>query len=297
MITTPLLQPLRNTKILSLALNLPGPAALVRCARMGAQCTKLEPPAPAGQISADPMAHYSATAYAALHDGLPVLYAQLKTPEGQAVLHHALAESDVLITSFRPLAMAKLGLDWEALHVRYPRLSLIRIVGATGNRAEEPGHDLTYQAEAGLLPSLEIPSTLFADMAGSLAASEAVLQAQLARAQDGKGVCIEVGLAESAQWLALPQVWGLMAHSSDTGNAHAGYKIYPCADGRVAMAALEPHFAVRLCQAMGLPAVGDAATMRTPAMHAAVAAFVATQTRAQLDALAAEKDVPLFTLA
>ena len=81
------------------------------------------------------------------------------------------------------------------------------------------------------------------------------------------------------------------------GGAHAGYRIYPCADGRVAVAALEPHFAARLCAAAGLPAVGDGPTLRAPATHEAVANFIRTQTRAQLDALALAQDIPLHTLA
>ena len=295
--TTALPQPLRNTRILSLALNVPGPAALLRCMQMGALCTKLEPLAPAGQITADPMLGYSPQAYTTLHEGLRVLQAHLKTPEGQATLHQELANTDVLITSFRPSALGKLGLDWETLQARYPQLSMVRIVGATGERAEEPGHDLTYQSDAGLISGLQMPPTLFADMAGALVASEAVLQVQLARLQDGHGVCMDVGLAESAQWLALPSVWGITHPTADVGGGHAGYRLYPCADGRVAMAALEPHFAVRLCQAAGLPAQGDAATMRAPQTHAAIAAFVAPQTRAQLDALAQEGDIPLHTLA
>ena len=51
----------------------------------------------------------------------------------------------------------------------------MEIVGASGARADEPGHDLTYQAEAGLVTGLDLPPTLFADMAGSVMASEAVL--------------------------------------------------------------------------------------------------------------------------
>jgi crotonobetainyl-CoA:carnitine CoA-transferase CaiB-like acyl-CoA transferase len=295
--TTALLQPLRNTRILSLALNVPGPAALLRCARLGADCTKLEQPAPAGRVTADPMEIYSLRGYTAMHEGVRVLYANLKTPEGQAALHAQLAGTDVLITSFRPSALTKLGLAWEALQARYPRLSLVRIVGSAGAHAEEPGHDLTYQADAGLLTGTEMPATLYADMGGSLMASEAVLQALLARAQDGQGVCIEVALADAAHWLALPRAWGMTAPDGDVGGAHAGYRIYPCADGRVAVAALEPHFAARLCEAAGLPAVGEAATLRAPAMHAALAAFLATQTRAQLEALALARDIPLHTLA
>ena len=215
------LRPLQGTRILSLALNLPGPAALLRCARLGAECTKLEPLPQPGQPSADPMGIYSPAAYGELHQGVRVLHAHLKTDEGQAALHAELARTDVLITSFRPSALAKLGLGWEALQARYHRLSLVRIVGALGERAEEPGHDLTYQAEAGLLTGPQVPPTLFADMAGALMASEAVLQALLARGKQGTGVCIDVGLAEAAQWLALPLHWGLTTPQGDVGGAHA----------------------------------------------------------------------------
>jgi hypothetical protein len=65
----------------------------------------------------------------------------------------------------------------------------------------------------------------------------------------------------------------------------------------VAVAALEPHFAARLCAAAGLPATGEADVLRAPATHQAVAAFVRGQTRAQLDALALAQDIPLHTLA
>ena len=288
--------PLNNIRILSLALNLPGPAALMRGQRLGAICTKLEPPPPAGQASADPMNIYSPEAYRAMHQGVRVLHAHLKTEEGQAALQAELERTDVLMTSFRPSALAKLGLGWEALHSRYPRLSLVRIVGAAGARAEEPGHDLTYLADAGLVTSTEMPPTLYADMGGALMASEAVLQALLTRAHTGEGQCLEVALADAAAWLAQPRHWGLTQPQGDVGGAHAGYRVYPCADGRVAVAALEPHFAARLCVAAGLPASGDAETLRSPATHAALAHFLRGRTRAELDALAQAQDIPLHTL-
>lgn len=290
-------QPLNGTRVLSLALNLPGPAALMRCARMGAACTKLEPLAAAPHTSADPMALYSPQAYTDMHQGIRVVQAHLKTEEGQAAVHAELQRTDVLITSFRPSALIKLGLGWDALQARYPRLSLVRIVGAAGERAEEPGHDLTYLADAGLATGTEMPPTLYADMGGALMASEAVLQALLVRAQTGQGALLEVALADAAAWLAQPRHWGLTTPDGDVGGAHAGYRIYPCADGRVAVAALEPHFAARLCAAAGLPAVGDGPTLRAPATHEAVANFIRTQTRAQLDALALGQDIPLHTLA
>ena len=79
--------PLASIRILSLALNLPGPAALMRCRRMGATCTKLEPPA------GDPMRHYNPGAYTELHEGITVRTVDLKTDAGQAAVHEELART------------------------------------------------------------------------------------------------------------------------------------------------------------------------------------------------------------
>jgi len=283
------LQPLKGIRVLSLALNLPGPAALMRCRQMGASCIKLEPPA------GDPMGLYNKVAYAQLHEGVKVLSADLKTEAGQQTLHRELARADVLLTSFRPSALEKLQLGWKALHKLYPALSQVSIVGAPGIRAEEPGHDLTYLADNGLVNALELPPTLYADMGGSLMASEAVLQATLTQRAKGKGVFIEVALSDAAGYLALPRTWGLTLPTGSVGGAHAGYRVYPCKDGRVAVAALEPHFAAALCAAAGV-ASADMRAMFAPATHQAIAAFLLTQTRKQLDKLAVEKDIPLHTL-
>ncbi|MFT4267456.1 MAG: CoA transferase [Xenophilus sp.] len=284
---TPVPSPLAGVRVLSLALNLPGPAALLRCRRMGAHCLKLEPPA------GDPMRLYDPAAYASLHAGIELREADLKTAPAQAALHAELARTDVLLTSFRPSALHKLGLDWQTLHARHPRLSQVAIVGAAGARAEEPGHDLTYLADAGLVTGTALPPTLFADMAGALMAAEAVLQAVMHTRTYGGGTHIEVALRTAAEWLALPRTWGLAAPGGAVGGAHAGYRVYRCADGRVAVAALEPHFARRLAEAAGL----DTADMHADAAHRGLAAWIAGRTRAELDALAAQRDIPLHTMA
>jgi crotonobetainyl-CoA:carnitine CoA-transferase CaiB-like acyl-CoA transferase len=286
-------------RILSLALNLPGPAALMRCRQMGATCVKLEPPAPAGSTpgaSGDPMSWYKRAAYDVMHQGIRVAAADLKTEKGQKTLHRELAKTNVLLTSFRPSALRKLGLEWKALHKRYPALSLVAIVGAPGDRAEEPGHDLTYLAENDLVNGLELPPTLYADMGGSLMASEAILQALLIQRQKGKGSTIEVALSEAAGYLALPRRWGVTGPGEAVGGGHAGYRVYPCKDGRVAMAALEPHFAKALCAAAGVADAGIQAMM-APATHQQIAAYLLSKTRKALDKLASDKDIPLLTLA
>ena len=292
------LKPLKGIRVLSLALNLPGPAALMRCRELGAQCVKLEPPPPKdapANASGDPMSQYSPQAYAALHAGIRVRAADLKTEAGQRALHRELAQADVLLTSFRPSALAKLGLGWKALHKQYPRLSQVAIVGAPGALAEVPGHDLTYLAENDLVTGLDLPATLYADMGGSLMAVEAVLQTVIYKATKGKGVYLEVALSNAAHWLGLPRAWGLTKSGAAVGGGHAGYRVYACKDGRVAVAALEPHFAARLCEAAGMQGFSPAA-MFEPQVHQAVESFFHSQTRKQLQSLANKRDIPLHTM-
>lgn len=288
--------PLSGLRILSLALNLPGPAALMRCRRMGATCVKVEPP------SGDPMAHYDAAAYAQLHEGVKVIHADLKAESGRAVLHKALETTDVLLTSFRPSALAKLGLAWKDLHARHPMLCQVAIVGAPGAGAEDPGHDLTYLAQNGLVPGLELPATLYADMGGSLMASEAVLQAAVhlnaryaGEGETPRGIYIEVALSDAAAYLGLPHRWGLTKPAGAVGGAHAGYRVYACANGRVAVAALEPHFAAALCAQAGVAGAGRNA-MFAPATHEAIAKFFAARGCDELDRIAKEHDIPLHTM-
>ena len=290
--------PLAGIRILSLALNLPGPAALMRCRALGAVCSKVE------SLAGDPMQHYCADFYRHLTEGVRVLTLDLKTDAGRAALDRELQETDLLLTSFRPSALRKFGLDWPILHACWPQLSQVAIVGAGGARAEEPGHDLTYLAERGLISGVELPATLYADMSGALMATEAVLRcvaqspatiaARSAPPSTRVGRYIEVALADAADWLALPRRFGLTAPSSLLGGAHAGYRVYPCRDGRVAVAALEPHFARALSDAAGIPR--NAAEPAAVGTHAAIAAFLAGRTRAELDQLARERDIPLHTL-
>ncbi|SCK09722.1 Crotonobetainyl-CoA:carnitine CoA-transferase CaiB [Variovorax sp. HW608] len=282
--------PLSGVRILSLALNLPGPAALLRCRTMGADCMKLEPP------SGDPMEVYCPAAYADLHVGIATETADLKSDSGRARLHELLAQADVFLTSFRPSAIERLGLGWDLLTERYPKLSHVAIVGDHGAKAEDPGHDLTYLAEHGLVCGLALPASLFADMSGALIASERVLsQVMLARSAAGgssRGAYSEVALGGAAQWLALPRTWGLTLPDGSVGGAHAGYRVYRCSDGRVALAALEPHFARRLCEVVNLPP----SDMLSPSVREALTGWFGQRNCAQVRALATMNDLPLLVL-
>lgn len=302
---TPSDQSLRGVRVLSVALNLPGPAAVMRLADMGATCKKLEPLPPPGfskGSSSDPMGNYAPHAYAQMHAGVKVVQADLKSLKGQAKLDALLSKADVLVTSFRPSALKKLSMDWPTLHARYPALIQVCIVGAKGAAAEIPGHDLTYLAAHGLVNGLNLPATLFADMAGSSLAVEAVLKALWQRARPGrthgKGVFHEVALEDAAAYLALPRHWGLTLPRGSVGGAHAGYAVYACIKGRVAVAALEPHFAARLAEVAGIKAAKSGQDLMILAStHLKLSEFFAGLTRKQIERIAKEKDLPLLTMA
>ena len=106
----------------------------------------------------------------------------------------------------------------------------------------------------------------------------------------------EVALSDAAGYLALPRAWGLTKPGAAVGGGHAGYRVYPCKGGRVAVAALEPHFAAALAGAVGLKQ-SNIMVMFDPQTHAAIAAYLLGKTRAELERLGQEKDIPLLTMA
>jgi len=132
-------------------------------------------------------------------------------------------------------------------------------------------------------------------MAGSLLTTEAILQAVLLQRQTGQGWRHDITLTDAAAHLALPRTWGSMAADSLLGGSHAGYRIYPCLDGRVALAALEPHFARTLCGVAGIEWTGFG-MMCAANTQQQLARFIAGLSRRQLEALSAQHDIPLCTL-
>ena len=282
------LKPLRGTRILSLALNLPGPAALMRLKALGASCTKLESP------TGDPMQAYAKAAYKQMHEGVKIVTADLKTERGLGRLHQLLQKTDVLLTSFRPSALARLGISWKALYKAHPHLNLVSIVGDT-TAPEIPGHDLTYMAEHGLITGLELPPTLFADMGGSVLAVEAVLAAIIQQRATGRSCQHIVGLSQAAQYLGLPKQWGLTTPDGLIGGAHALYQIFSCKDGKVAIAALEPHFASRFADLLGYQPTHPLDVL-SPVLRKNALAFMKRHSCRELTALAKAHDLPMHVM-
>lgn len=231
--------PLASVRVVSIATNVPGPIAAARLRALGASVVKVEPP------SGDYLASAAPTWYDELRAGQRVVTIDLKSITGRAEFDTLLETADVLIVSSRPSALARLGLTAERLADSHPRLCTVSIVGHASPHGDQPGHDLTYQAEAGLLTDA-LPRSLFSDLAAGSEAVSAVLTMLLARSQSGRGGWREVALSSCAHTLAAPVRHGLTAPGGPLGGGNPAYGVYRSSDGLIAVGALEPHFLQRL---------------------------------------------------
>lgn len=269
--------PLDGVRVLTLAVNVPGPAAAARLRAMGAAVLKVEPP------GGDPLAAACPAWYEELRAGQTVRRLDLKEPSGRAALMELLAESDLLLTSMRRPALARLGLDWPSLHAAFSRLSQVAIAGYAAPRDDEPGHDLTYLADEGLLAPPALPRTLLADLAGAERAVSAALALLLARERGSNAGYAEVSLAAVAAGFAAPLRHGLTAPGGALGGGAPSYNLYAAADGWVAVAALEPHFLRRLEGELGL----------TDATMTMLAGIFRTRSTGEWERWAVARDLPL----
>lgn len=267
--------PLAGRLVVTLAVNLPGPLAAGRLRELGARVVKVEPP------TGDPMVSYAQAYYDEMAEGQEVRVVDVRSPEGAAELDALLAEAAVLVTAQRTAALSRLGLGWEQLHARHPRLVHVAIVGHPAPDDDIAGHDLTYQAVSGTLSPPSMPRILGADvLGGERAASEALAGILLADAT-GEGTRREVALSDAAAVLAGPARHGLTT-TGLLGGSLARYALYEAADGWVALAALEPHFWARAQELLGVQEE-----------HDAVAAVLRTRTVAEWESWAEQHDVPL----
>jgi alpha-methylacyl-CoA racemase len=182
--------------------------------------------------------------------GVAVERVDLKAEDGRSRMSALLRDCDVFITSQRPSALARLSLDPETLRAEIPELRLLRVLGSV-QAPEDPGHDLTYQAQRGLLGD-GVPRTLSADVM----ASERVFAGVLALLRLPAGSMMDVGLVESLDPMLASLRHGLTTSSGTLGGGAPRYGVYSTRLGAVAVAALEPHFEASLYRELDL-AVGS----------------------------------------
>lgn len=269
-------RPLADVRVVTIALNVPGPVTVERLVRYGAAVTTVLPP------SGDPLEQYCPPWFADLHRGQQVTTLDLKSEVGRARMADLLDEADLLVTSSRASALRRLSVDFATLHERHPRLCQIDIVGHPGEGADIAGHDLTYQATEGLIRPPAMPTTLVADMFGAERAVSEALVALRVRDATGAGCRREVALSDAAHDAARPVAYGMTSAGGPLDGALPAYGIYAAQDGWIALAALEPHFERRARELLDVDGTAEA-----------YAAVFATRPVADWQVWAAEHDVPL----
>jgi crotonobetainyl-CoA:carnitine CoA-transferase CaiB-like acyl-CoA transferase len=237
---------LSGIRVVSIAVNLPGPVATSLLRDLGATIVKIEP------LTGDPLSGVAPDWYGSLCSGMEVLRFDLKASGGRERLNDLLAAADILITSSRPASLHRLGLGWPDLHGRHPQLCHVAIVGFPPPREDLAGHDVNYQAEAGLVTPPAMPRSLVADIAGAQRAAIAALELLFARERRGQAGYAQVALADCARLFAEPFRHRLTAPTGPLGGTDAAYNLYPARDGWVAVGALEPHLRLALARELGV---------------------------------------------
>ncbi|MBV8693525.1 MAG: CoA transferase [Actinobacteria bacterium] len=251
--------------IVVLDLSTVGPAARASrwLADYGADVVKVG--APEGVQIQPPFYAYSA------HRGMRRIGVDLKTDDGREEFLGVADGADVIIESFRPGVVDRLGIGYDAVKARNPRIVYCSTTGygQDGPRAQWAGHDLNYLAIGGFLdvcgrgPDMRppIPGATVADSAaGGMHAVMSILAALVARASTGEGAYLDVSVADGVLALMALAVDEFLAVGTVPGPAHgiltgryACYDTYGCSDGKwLTVAAIEPRFWANLCTLLGL---------------------------------------------
>ncbi len=303
-------QPLSGISVVDVSELLPGPFFTHCLVELGATVVKVERPG-----HGDLLGVMRPGSYAAINHGKTVVKIDLKDPAGVQAVRDRVATADIFVEGSRPGVMERLGLGYGALSADYPGLIYVSLsgFGQTGPLRHVPGHDLNYQAAAGLLalsgpdesgpaPGVGLPTS---DFAGAMYALSACLAALLQRATTGRGQHVDVSITDAiTHWLnpisADFQRNGVRTLEQQRYGRFAkpGYAVFQTRDGRwLAVGALESHFLQRLLAALELapaePEPGTDRVQQATAINGRIG-----QRFAQLDAESAlkllnEHDVPV----
>ncbi|MDW8480199.1 MAG: CaiB/BaiF CoA-transferase family protein [Xanthomonadales bacterium] len=259
---------LEGLRVLDLSLFLPGPMLTLMLADHGAEVIKLEPPPEGEPTRRIGLCQAGASVwFRNTHRGKKSVSIDLKDPRGREAVLRVAEGCDVLVESFRPGVMRRLGLDYETVAARNPRIVYCSLsaFGQDGPLAARPAHDLAVQALSGLLAcnldregrpiNAHLPA---ADMAASFVALAGVLIALLRRERTGRGDCLDIAMLDSLLAWTVNVTGPVFAedrapyppHERSFGG-NAFYRIYRCKDGRfLALGGSEQKFVVNLLRAL-----------------------------------------------
>ena len=264
--------PLQSIRVLDLSRLLPGPFCTMLLADFGAEVIKIEAPE-LGDYARhyEPKIDENSVMFHSLNRNKKSVTLDLKTDEGKDQFLQMVGKADVVVESFRPGVMKRLGLDFPVLEKINPRLIYCAIsgYGQTGPYAEMPGHDINYISYAGLLELMGekdgkpiVPAVQVADLAGgAYPAVTGILLALLEREKSGKGQFIDISMMDGVISLLQSTLPNYLMKNIPSKRGEqmlsgglACYEVYQTKDGRwLAVGALEMKFWRIFCQKLGKP--------------------------------------------
>jgi len=305
--------PLEGIRVLDLSRLLPGPFCSLLLADFGADVIKVEdtgmgdyvrwaqPKFPGVEDTA------AAAFFLALNRNKRSIRVDLKTDAGRDVLLRLVRDADVLLESFRPGVLDRLGVGYERLRQENPGLVYCAIsgYGQDGPYRDRSGHDMNYLGLAGVLglsgerdgPPVQAAGQIADLGGGAQMAAFAILAALRERDRSGEGQLVDVSMTDGAlSWMTMNAARAFAGDVPHRGDLElAGriicYRPYAAADGWVSLGALEPKFWQAWCRGVGREDLIEHQfdPPGSPA-HAEVEAIFAARTRAEWQAFAGEHD-------
>jgi len=266
--------PLTGITVLDFTRVLSGPYCTMLLADMGARVIKIEQPGRGDDTRGwgPPFLGHESAYFLSVNRNKESLALDLRSAAAKAVIPRLLERTDVIVENFRPGAMARLGLDYDAIHGTHPAIVYCSIsgFGQTGPRRSEPGYDAVIQAEGGLMsltgdadgPPFRL-GVAISDIVSGMFAFQGISMALYARTQTGRGQLVDIGMLDSTAALLTYQSGSFFATGQAPqrlGNRHptiVPYETFSASDGDLVIAVGNDALWRAFCTACGLEALGD----------------------------------------
>lgn len=251
---------LDGIKVLDLTRMLPGAFCTMFLADFGAEVIRIEQPGKGDYENWPP--------HPVVNRGKKSMSLNLKTPKGRKIFFKLVRQADVVVESFRPGVMDRLGLSCELIKKENPRIIYCAITGfgQESPYRDSPGHDINYISLAGLLDNTGlsggppvIPGVQIADLGGAIMALAGILMGLLGREKTGRGQMLDISMTDAAFAMGIytASLYAVSGGRPARGEGRltggkACYQVYRTADSRyISIGALEEKFWANLCRAIG----------------------------------------------
>ncbi len=266
--------PLDGIRVVDLSRVVAGPYCTMTLGDMGADVVKIEEPGRGDESRAfgPPFLGGESPYYLSVNRNKRSCTVNLKREAGRAIVWRLIAGADVVIQNFRPGAVARLGLDYEAVAARHPGVVYCSIsgFGDGGPDASRPGYDLIVQGESGLMdltgeadgPPSRI-GTSIADLTAGMMAAQGILLALYARRTTGRGQHVKIAMLDAVASLLTYNAGNYFASGESPtrrGNDHPSvvpYQTLRARDGWINLGIANDSLWLRYCNAVGRPDLRD----------------------------------------